>query len=178
MEITSFSRNPFARATTLRSWGCWPSLVCWCFSGRVLGVLFEEKLRKKRWLVDWYKKNYFNTWSEPSLIRSECFSRPDGFTWLWLKDDPWCVLSFSRFEFRFDTQKGFISCKRWSVIGKNPVRQVRIVFDNQRGLNHTNALPSPAPSEGFLSPYLFLGSAFVSKDGSNQWLQVTAILEY
>ena len=146
MEITSFSRNPFARATTLRSWGCWPSLVCWCFSGRVLGVLFEEKMRKKRWLVDWYEQNYVILGPEPSLIRSECFSRPDGFMRLWLKDDRWCVLSFSRFEWD-SILKGIHFCKRWSVIGKNQVRQVKIFLTTEEDWI-TLALPSPTPSKG------------------------------
>ena len=58
---------------------------------------------------------------------------------------------------RFGTQKEFIFCKRWSVICKNRVRQGLFLTTKE------DALPSPTPSKEFLFPYLFLGSASLSK---------------
>ena len=102
------------------------------------------------WIITDSKGVFFEAWMGSGWLR-----------WLWLKDYPWCVHSFSRFEWKFGTQKGFIFWKRWSVSGKNQVMPGLFLTTKQDWIGLT--LPSPRPSEGFLCPYLFLGSASMSK---------------
>ena len=98
-----------------------------------------------------------NHWFEGSVFRGL-----DGFRWLWLKDDPWCVHSFFPFWMKIRDSKGIhFFLKRWSVSGKNQVMPGLFLTTKQDWIGLT--LPSPRPSKGFLCPYLFLGSASRSK---------------